>query len=293
MKCEICRKIGLKKIVDFKITSLFHCGRCGVVFAEPNYQNRKGDFFDAYQVDQWLEYYRSFRTRTHRRFLEHHGDLLASAGSVLDIGCAAGWFLDVVRERRQNVKTIGVEPSPAMRGKINRIHRIYRLPAEDLDAVNEEFDLVTLWNVFEHFHDPRMILGLVSKKLKNSGRLILSVPNHSGLISRISYLLAKVSAGRLIMPLEELFQTDNAFGHLFHYNRKSLDILLRSCGFEPIWWEGEDIVDVSNVRQRLKVTTNRGDEIKQQVLAAVVAQLTRIAGTIGLQDEMVVMARRI
>jgi hypothetical protein len=180
-----------------------------------------------------------------------------------------------------------------MKGKINKSHRVYQLGAEQLEQVKGMFDMVTLWNVFEHFSNPHLIISLVAKKLKRNGHLVLSVPNQKGLISGIAYFLAWVTGGALVMPLEELFQTDNAFGHLFHYDRSSLSELLEKNRFEVLWFEGADIVDISNVRQRLRVTTNHGDEIKQQLLAGVVAQLTKIAGIIGLQDEIVVVARKI
>jgi 2-polyprenyl-3-methyl-5-hydroxy-6-metoxy-1,4-benzoquinol methylase len=212
--------------------------------------------------------------------------------SVLDIGCAAGWFLDVVKEKLGKVKTVGVEPSPAVVGNISRAHQLYQIPAEKLDSIDGKYDLVTFWNVFEHFSDPHMILNLASKRLNPKGLLILSTPNRSGLISRLSYLLTWASGETVTFPLEELFQTDNAFGHLFHYHPRSMTTLLNRNGFKPLNWKRADIVDTQNVRQRLKVTSNQVDEIKQQVLAAGVAQLTRIARFLNLHDEMIVIARK-
>lgn len=292
-RCPICRRHLIDHHpIKLSVTSLYQCDNCGVVFAKPNFHNPEGDFFDSYQVDQWLKYYRSFRKKSHRQFVERHKNLFRDGMSVLDVGCAAGWFLDEVKLKFKAATTVGMEPSPSMKGKINTSHLVYWLGAEQLGQVQGKFDMVTLWNVFEHFSDPHWIINLVAKKLKRNGYLVMSVPSQKGLISRISYFLARASGGVLSMPLEELFQTDNAFGHLFHYSRNSLSVVLRSGGFEPMLWERADIVDVSNVRQRLKVSTNHGDEIKQQLLAAGVAQLARLAGFIGLQDELVVVARK-
>lgn len=279
--------------IRLSVTNLYYCNNCGVVFAKPNFHNPDKDFFDSYQVNQWLKYYRLFRKRSHRLFVEKHKELFKNGMSILDIGCAAGWFLDEVKIKFKTAVTVGVEPSPSMKGKINKSHRVYQLRAKQLGQVKGMFDMVTLWNVFEHFSNPHEIIRLVLNKLKKNGYLVLSVPNQKGLISGISYFLTRISRGIFSMPLEELFQTDNAFGHLFHYDRSSLSELLEKNGFAVLWFEGADIVDVSNVRQRLKVSANHGDEIKQQVLAAIVARLTRIAGIIGFQDEMVVASRKI
>lgn len=292
--CPICRyQFVDDHPIKLSVTNLYSCSHCGVVFAKPNFHNPDRDFFDSYQVNQWLKYYRLFRKRSHRLFVERRKELFKNGMSILDIGCAAGWFLDEVKLKFKAVVTVGVEPSPSMKGKINKSHRVYQLGAEQLGQVKGVFDMVTLWNVFEHFPNPHRIINLVSRKLKRNGYLVLSVPNQKGLISGIAYFLARVSGGIFSIPLEELFQTDNAFGHLFHYDRSSLSELLEKNGFAVLWFEGSDIVDTSNVRQRLKVTTNHKDEIKQQLLAGVVAQLTKIAGMIGLQDEIVVVARKI
>lgn len=210
--------------------------------------------------------------------------------SVLDIGCAAGWFLNVIKTNK--ILTVGIDPSPSMKGMVSKRHKFYPWTAGQVNHVSGLFDMITFWNVFEHFGDPHAILKKVSKKLTKSGLLILSVPNQSGLISWLSYQLAGITNGKLIFPLEELFQTNNAFGHLFHYNKNSLSVLLRKHKFVPILWEGSDIVDTSNVRQRLTIADNHFDEIKQQAMALAIGWMTKMAGRLNLHDELVVVARK-
>lgn len=289
--CPICFHVLERgKAISLSVTSLHKCGWCGVVFASPNFQNKQGDFFDAYQIKQWLGYYEPFRRRSHKQFLSRYKRLFSSVRSALDVGCAAGWFLDMIK--KDGIRTVGIEPSPSIKS-LGRKHELYRISADNMGIVRGKFELISFWNVFEHFSDPHRILKLASSKLKPSGLLILSIPNQDGLISRISYVLARVSGGFIRMPLEELFQTNNAFGHLFHYHRRSLEELLKIHSFRPLIWEGADIVDVSNVRRRLTITTNHIDEVKQIILANGVALMTRLAGFIKMQDELVVIARKI
>ncbi|MEK6538375.1 MAG: class I SAM-dependent methyltransferase, partial [Nitrospirota bacterium] len=274
--CPICFcPNSSKNLVKLSVTILYRCDLCGVVFCSPNFHNRRGDFFDVYPVDQWIKYYAPFRLRTHQRFIRNHSKIFSSVKSVMDIGCAAGWFLDVVKKNK--ILTVGIDPSPSMKGMVSKKHKFYSLAADQVNCVRGVFNMVTFWNVFEHFGDPHKILNKVSKKLTKSGLLILSVPNQNGFISRISYLLAKISKGKLVFPLEELFQTNNAFGHLFHYNRRSLTVLLKKHKFAPLLWEGSDIVDTANVRQRFTIADNHFDEIKQQVLAIVIGWMTKLA----------------
>ncbi len=289
--CPICLCSGpCKKIVKLSVTILYRCDSCRVVFCSPDFHNRRGDFFDVYPVDQWIKYYAPFRLRTHRKFIKSHPKLFFAVKSILDIGCAAGWFLNVVKKNK--ILTVGIDPSPSMKGIVNRKHKFYPFAADKVDRVQGLFNMITFWNVFEHFSDPHAILNKVSKKLTKSGLLILSVPNQSGLISMLSYQLARMTNGKLVFPLEELFQTNNAFGHLFHYNQSSLAVLLNKHKFVPILWEGSDIVDTTNVRQRLTIADNHFDEIKQQIMAVAIGWMTKLAGWFNLHDELVVVARK-
>lgn len=289
--CPICFNSSLiEKLVKLPVTVLYRCDSCGVIFCSPNFQNKKGDFFDVYPVDQWIKYYAPFRLRTHRKFIKDHRKLFPFAKSVMDIGCAAGWFLDAIKKNK--ILTVGVDPSPSMKGKVRKKHKFYSLTADQIDRISGNFDLISFWNVFEHFSDPHKILEQVSKKLTKSGFLILSVPNQNGFISSLSYSLAKISNGKFVFPLEELFQTNNPFGHLFHYNQSSLTVLLRKHNFSPILWEGSDIVDTANVRQRLTIADSHFDEIKQQLLAVVIGWMTKLAGWLNLHDELVVVAKK-
>jgi len=289
--CPICFHSNSKKFVKLSVTALYRCAACDVVFCFPNFQDKKGDFFDVYPVDQWIKYYAPFRLRTHRKFVNNHRNLFPSVNSVLDIGCAAGWFLDVIKTNK--VLTTGIDPSPSMRGRVNKKHKFFPLAADQVSQITGNFELISFWNVFEHFSNPHMILKRISKKLTKSGILIISAPNQNGLISRLSYFLAKISNGKFVFPLEELFQTNNAFGHLFHYNQSSLTVLLKKHKFIPILWEGSDIVDTTNVRQRLTIADSHFDEIKKQFVAVVIGWMTKLAGWLNLHDELVVVAKKI
>lgn len=292
--CLICRQRN--KICDLAVltvTHLYKCNDCGIVFANPNFQNPDGNFFDTYRVNEWLKYYRPFRSRSHRGFIERNYDLLFEVVSVLDIGCAAGWFLDEFRRKNPKATTVGIEPSLSMKKRISeKMHRIYWIPAKKLNTIKDKFNLISFWNVFEHFSNPHAMLDLVARKLERNGILILSVPNQEGLISRLSYFIYHLSGGKIKMPLEELFQTNNSFGHLFQYSRKSLTRLLNRHGFHPIRWEKADIVDIWNVKQRLKINSYQTNEACRFIITLGVVLLTLIGRITSQRDEIVVIARK-
>ena len=50
---------------------------------------------------------------------------------------------------------------------------------------NDFFDVVTLWDVLEHLHDPAGCLQEIARILKPDGLLVIRVPNASGLAARM------------------------------------------------------------------------------------------------------------
>ena len=98
---------------------------------------------------------------------------LPASGRLLDVGCAAGFFL---AEARAFYEVQGVELSdwssayardqlglPVITGTLQQA----ALPAAS-------FDIVTLWDVIEHVPDPIPLLAEAARVLRPGGRLVLS-----------------------------------------------------------------------------------------------------------------------
>lgn len=99
------------------------------------------------------------------------------AGKILDIGCATGIFLKGMSER--GWEAYGIEPNDYAaryaREKLGlNVHKGY---LADNPFPNSTFDVVTLWDVFEHLPDPKVELDLISGLLKPGGKLIITTPN--------------------------------------------------------------------------------------------------------------------
>lgn len=105
--------------------------------------------------------------------LRHLPPRLPAAGRLLDVGCAAGFFL---AEARHFYEVQGVELStwssayarerlglPVITGTLQQA----ALPAA-------HFDVITLWDVIEHVPDPVPLLTEAARVLRPSGRLVLT-----------------------------------------------------------------------------------------------------------------------
>jgi SAM-dependent methyltransferase len=109
---------------------------------------------------------------------------LTTCGRVLDIGCGTGEFLAAMR--RLGWDTHGVEPNEGAaayaREKLGLDVRADDL--QNLDLPDCSFDLVTLWTVLEHLHDPGSVLRTARRILRPSGLLIISIPDIQSLDAR-------------------------------------------------------------------------------------------------------------
>lgn len=100
-----------------------------------------------------------------------------ASGKVLDIGCATGVFLNGMKEH--GWECYGIEPSDfASEYAINRFDlNVFHGYLEDGLFEDDFFDVITLWDVFEHLFEPVETLHIIAKILKPGGLLVITTPN--------------------------------------------------------------------------------------------------------------------
>jgi SAM-dependent methyltransferase len=99
-----------------------------------------------------------------------------NCGRLLDIGCAAGYFLKAARE--QGWEIAGVELSPRMRERAAaQLGCTVYASIDDALRSGEKFDCVSMFEVIEHVTDPVSALREVVDLVKPGGLLALSTPN--------------------------------------------------------------------------------------------------------------------
>ncbi len=98
-------------------------------------------------------------------------------GRILDIGCATGNFLRGMQEFGWDC--YGIEPSEYAANyamKRFNLQVIHGYLTEHLFEDNY-FDVVSLWDVFEHLPEPQNDLAIIKSILKPGGMLIITTPN--------------------------------------------------------------------------------------------------------------------
>ena len=145
----------------------------------PHYENF------AIAVDEepnwWRRVNRRYGLWKRRKFVERFG----VHGRVLDVGCATGNFL--AEMARHQWDAYGIEPNEYAADYARRELglEVHLGTIEDAPFPHNYFDVVTLWDVFEHLHWPWRDLQKLLVLLKPGGLLFLRVPNLNGIEAKI------------------------------------------------------------------------------------------------------------
>ncbi|MCS6801764.1 MAG: class I SAM-dependent methyltransferase [Chloroflexota bacterium] len=286
-RCPVCGGDRFAVRVRTPRLTVVRCRRCGLHLNALPPAAEGGDYYAALDLDDYLAYYEPFRLRV---FRENWRWIAARrpTGTALDIGASFGWFL---RAAPPGWRVRGLEPAAevAARGRAQGLDiRVGGIDA--LEADPERYDLITLWNVFEHLPAPRRVLRLIHRRLGLGGLLALSVPNRDGLYNRLAYAAYDLSGGRVVGPLFTLFQVNNPAPHLFHYAPRDLRRLLRAAGFEVLAIVPQPIVDVRRLALRAKLEPGRSVASSRAGRALMIA-VEWLSRLLRLPDEIAVYAQ--
>ena len=137
---------------------------------------------------------------------------------ILDVGCGRGWFLQEAQKRGWNIygteysrTAVEICESKGIRMAIGKLD--YKSFIED------EFDVITLFEVIEHINNPNEELENISKLLRTGGLLYCTTPNFNSLMRY--YLRTEYN----IIGYPE---------HLSYYTNKTLNKVVKSHGFKLV-----------------------------------------------------------
>ncbi len=158
--------------------------------------------------------YKIIRNYTLRRKLALVKKYLQN-GRILDVGCGAGYFLDVCRNAGFEVS--GIEPDNSTRQSAIKKFELNIFPEEFLDKINDDhFDLISMWHVLEHVPEPEKRLLQLFRILKPGAALFVAVPN------RISF------DARHYGPYWAGFDVPR---HLWHFSPNEMKRIASKTGF--------------------------------------------------------------
>jgi len=154
-----------------------------------------------------------------RRRLSLIDQLAPSRGRLLDVGAAAGFFVDEANRAGWEAEGIDIAPHVVEWG---RQQLNIPLRVGELSAVEERgaFTVVTMWDYIEHSLDPAGELARSNELLAGDGLVALSTGDLDSAAARLSR-----SHWHLLTPRH----------HNFFFSARTLVRLLERSGFEVTW----------------------------------------------------------
>jgi len=222
--CNLCGEDQATTLFQSSNLCIVRCGQCGLAYVNPRLggQQRKAVYDDAYigalpGEGNWdwshtPEYSPMSWEATRLRYAING----LPSGTLLDVGCATGNFLSLVKRRGWGVWGVEFNPRAAATAARRLNAEVLAGDLVDLNLPTEYFDVATLFHVIEHALDPRRTVGKIRMVLKRKGRLVLETPDFG---SRNARRMGAMWPH--VKPRE----------HLYYFNEQTLRELLREGGF--------------------------------------------------------------
>jgi 2-polyprenyl-3-methyl-5-hydroxy-6-metoxy-1,4-benzoquinol methylase len=165
------------------------CRVCGLVYAEPLDEAALRALYSR-EYFQGLTYvdYLSDREAIHKNAGRALRELaaLGRGRRLLDVGCAAGFFLEAARSAGFSVSGIELSDFASTYAREKLGLAVTTGALEDLSADAGPFDAVTLWDCVEHLRRPDQALARVRAHMETGGVLMLSTGDHDSLLRRLT-----------------------------------------------------------------------------------------------------------
>ena len=145
--------------------------------------------------------------------------LYPGKGNLLDIGCGAGFFLNIAKERGWNWHGMEILPEYIKYAQENFALKQIRLESLDgsLSYDANTFDVITLWDLIEHLRNPLNSLKKINHIMKPGGLLVMWTPN----VKNAIFLKEKWTGYKILQ-------------HFYFFSGDSLKNMLGKAGFKIV-----------------------------------------------------------
>jgi len=193
--CPLCGSGDFQVDHRFEEKTYCRCSFCSMLFMI-NYEQEKMTYGEEYFFEQYEKQY----GKTYVEDFDHLSALAGSRlkiidqlcagkqGALLDCGCAYGPFLKKSDERGFRPYGTDISPDAAKYVSEKMGYPVQQSAFESFcpppDWEREDFDVLTMWYVIEHFPDLTPVLTKANKLVKKGGLFAFSTPSGSGISAR-------------------------------------------------------------------------------------------------------------
>jgi len=206
--------------VSDQLFKVVRCHHCAFVFVNPRpdqlniHRFYPDEFYDVNSSAETILEQKRDTLNARLKLVSH-----LAPGSLLDVGCQKGEFLEVMRRRGWRVQGVEFSTKPP---------NLFKLPIHygtlsDAPYAPGSFDAITLWAVLEHVPDPILVLRQIERLLKRDGRAFILVPNFRSIPGRY-------------------MRHDDVPRHLVMFTPRTFTIAAQKAGLVPLSWTfGDDV----------------------------------------------------
>ncbi len=228
-KCPVCNEsrfvnffICKDYVVSGESFALSLCENCKLIFTNPrpvkdligNYYKSEDYIPHSKKLSNLNIVYKVIR-RMNNRYKLNAINRFADRGSLLDVGCGTGNFLEYCKN--SGWKISGVEPVEPVNQNASRILDIPI--SRDIMEVPEEspFDVITFWHVLEHIYNIGEVIEKTKKLLTKTGKIIIALPNNQSYDAN---------------HYHEFWAAFDVPRHLYHFNINSFTWFIKDHGLK-------------------------------------------------------------
>ncbi len=243
--CKLCGSDNVRILYRKPGFNILRCSACAFIFNENwmVFSDRSKVQSDEFiNEDRDAEKTENEQGLYYERFRRELAEIekYKSKGKLLDVGSCYGSFLCVAKENGWQAYGVEIDKKAAEHCLNGLGLDVYCGTLKDRGFPENDFDVVTLFRVFEHIPDFHETLSIIKKILKPDGLLVMEVPD-AGDMRR-----------KLFKQDWEMFR-DN---HLWYFCRSTLKLLLEKYGFKICAFKssgGTEIITSLDKNSRLDI----------------------------------------
>jgi SAM-dependent methyltransferase len=187
LRCFVCGVDAIAPNIEIRTDTgydLVRCGSCRMLFTDARNAPPASELYPAFS--QSADGVAMASNRAAGGFLRKRVSVAQSVsptGRSLDFGAGNGAFARAMQAA--GFESVGLEPFSLGTPTTAPGLTLLRAPLADAAPSLGQFDVITMWHVFEHLDNPVEVLRQLASHLTPTGALVISVPNEGSWQRRV------------------------------------------------------------------------------------------------------------
>jgi len=225
--CSLCKNDETKLLLNKQGFSIVKCNKCGFVYVNPRVHNEQLTEIYKHSYFQNKDYgytgyeqEKRLRVKNFERWIKDAASYMPVGRNIqaLDVGCAAGYCLDVMKEKGWVAEGLELDEemceSLYQRGDV-----VFRTALEDFTGTRK-YNVITLFDVIEHIPGIDAAFSKLSSLLEPDGIVIMVTPDHKSFQRKI---------------LKKKWFQYKPIEHIQYFDRESLQVFSQRNGLSMIY----------------------------------------------------------